>query len=173
MESILRAAEEVLAVDPSASLAVIAERAGLARATVHRRFSTRAALVESLVLSVVTRIEAAIDAARPESAPPAVALHEATANVLRVKATWRFAATQGAPTPEIAEVKRRSAAKGAIIFRRAREAGLIRRDADLDWVQRVHQALLTEAASGRETESDPDLLAARVVETLLRGCGPG
>ncbi|MDG4862728.1 helix-turn-helix domain containing protein, partial [Streptomyces sp. T-3] len=50
---ILEAAERVLAADPAASMEHIAEAAGVARTTVHRRFANRQALVDALADSAV------------------------------------------------------------------------------------------------------------------------
>ncbi|WP_234313588.1 hypothetical protein [Streptomyces sp. NBRC 109706] len=61
------------------------------------------------------------------------------------------------------------------MLERARADGLIDETADLDWTRRVYYALLGEAlrdsAEGAEG-SDPDTLAARVIDTLLHGAGP-
>jgi len=51
------------------------------------------------------------------------------------------------------------------------QAGLIRADIDLMWARRAYHGLLDAAISPDETETDPDLLAARIVDTLLHGLG--
>ncbi|WP_254896761.1 helix-turn-helix domain-containing protein [Amycolatopsis sp. Hca4] len=67
---ILAAAEEVLAVDANATLERIAEAAGLARATVHRRFSSRKALLEALTGVLNERYVCGLEQARVATAPP-------------------------------------------------------------------------------------------------------
>ncbi|GAA0844242.1 hypothetical protein ACFQVD_42285 [Streptosporangium amethystogenes subsp. fukuiense] len=57
------------------------------------------------------------------------------------------------------------------MFRRARDAGLLRADADLDWTRRVYYALIHEAATGPDEGQDADALATRLVDTLLHGFG--
>src|ERR1044072_6878361 len=85
VRAILEAAERVLAEDPGAPMEQIAEAAGLARTTVHRRFANRQALIEALAASAKQQLTDAIDDAHLDTAPPLAALHRATANTLRVK----------------------------------------------------------------------------------------
>ena len=170
-QAILEAAEQVLSEDPAASVEQIAEKAGVARTTVHRRFATREALIEALAASAVGQIEQAVAAARPRTAPPLVALHQGTANLLGVKLAWRFAVTQIAPGSPAARIQQRVIAEGDLILQRLQQAGLIRADVDLLWARRVHHGLIDAAISPDETETDPDLLAARIVDTLLHGIG--
>lgn len=61
MRAILEAAEKVLAEDPGAPMEQIAEAAGLARTTVHRRFANRQALIEALAASAKQQLTDARD----------------------------------------------------------------------------------------------------------------
>ena len=97
VRAILEAAERVLAEDAGASMEQIAEAAGLTRITVHRRFANRQALLEALAVSAKQQLIDAIEEARPDSAPALVALYRVTANVLRVKSTWRFTLSHATP----------------------------------------------------------------------------
>ncbi|MDG4860005.1 TetR/AcrR family transcriptional regulator, partial [Streptomyces sp. T-3] len=58
------------------------------------------------------------------------------------------------------------------LLARAREAGLLAEDADLDWVRRVYYALIGEALHETPDAQDSDALATRVLDTLLHGAGP-
>jgi AcrR family transcriptional regulator len=171
VHTILDAAERVLAADPAASMEQIAEQAGVARTTVHRRFATRDALIEALAAMAVRQIEEAVAAARPRTAPPLVALHQGTANILGVKLAWRFAVTQIAPGSPAARIQERVVGELDLVLRRLQQAGLIRADVDLIWARRVYHGILDAAIGPGETEADPDLLAARIVGTLLQGLG--
>ncbi|GGS78621.1 hypothetical protein GCM10010156_41680 [Planobispora rosea] len=193
----MEAAERVLSENPGATMEQIAEAAGVSRTTIHRRFASREALIDIMTVAAWKEIAEAVDAARPSTAPPQVAMYQATANVLRVKSGWRFALTsQGPPSgerarAEAARIEADTIGKCDIAIRRAQQEGVIRPDADPLWVRRVYLALLTEAAHGAyagragahggahggaapaETEADIDELATRVMDTLLRGVGAG
>ncbi|MGW0559488.1 TetR/AcrR family transcriptional regulator [Streptomyces sp. NPDC003016] len=174
---ILEAAERVLGANPAATMEQIAEAAGVARTTVHRRFTSREALVDALAAWATRQFHEAVTSAHPDSAPPLVALYQATANVLRVKIGWGFAMSRTAPEdPEVARAHADVLDQCDRLFRRVREAGVLRPDTDLVWARRVYYALIHEAALDRSEKAgddtgDVDALATRVVDTLLRGIG--
>lgn len=169
MRSILEAAERVLADNPAASLEQVAEAAGVARTTVHRRFANRQALVDALAVAAARHLRNAVDAAHPDTAPPLVALHQITANVIRTKGSWRFALAAADTPGSAAEADQQELARRCEeLFGRAREQGALASDADLRWTRRVYYALIGEAVQDHD---DADTLAARVVRTLLQGVG--
>ncbi|WBB64264.1 helix-turn-helix domain containing protein [Streptomyces sp. WMMC500] len=173
VRAILEAAERVLSANPAATMEQIAEAAGVARTTVHRRFASRDALITALAAWATRRFQEAVEAARPETAPPAVALYQVTANVLRVKIGWGFAmGAIATDDPEVARVHAEVLAGCERLFARARDAGLLRPDTDLGWARRVYYALIHEAAAeAPATDAAVDALATRLVDTLLRGFG--
>jgi AcrR family transcriptional regulator len=167
VQAILEAAERVLSADPTASMEQIAAAAGVARTTVHRRFATRDALIDELTGWAGRRFGDAVRRARPETAPPLVALYQVTANVLDVKIGWAFAMSRVfSADPQVAGMREQCDR----LFLRARDAGVIRSDVDLDWARRVYYALIHEATQQPEP-TDTDALATLVVDTLLRGIG--
>lgn len=173
VRTILEAAERVLATNPMATMEEFARAAGVARTTVHRRFATREALLDELTGWAARQFADAVDAARPDAAPPLVALYQITANVLRVKTDWSFAMNRAAEDnhPEAARIHADVRATCIRLFRRAQEGRVLRPDLDLDWTRRVYYALIHEAAKEGVAGADPDTLATRVVDTLLRGAG--
>jgi AcrR family transcriptional regulator len=174
VRTILEAAERVLTRDPAATMEEIAAAAGVARTTVHRRFSTRETLIASLGGWASRQLEAAVDEARPDTAPPLVALYQATANVLRVKFSWGFSmGTALAKGGEVEEIQCRMLDTCDRLFRRLRDSGALRADVDPVWARRVYYALIHEACQdvGAESGPDADTLATQLINTLLRGVG--
>ncbi|GAA3737225.1 hypothetical protein GCM10022225_20050 [Plantactinospora mayteni] len=171
IRSILEAAERILSDDPNATMEQIAEAAGVARTTIHRRFANRDALVRSMADAAWQQVREAVEQARPDTAPPLVALHQATANILRIKSGWPFAMGQLAVAPTTAQAQADVFAACDRVLVRAQQVGIIRADADLTWTRRVYIALISETAHGapRTTDDDPDRLAARIIDTLLHG----
>lgn len=169
MRAILDAANQVLAENPAATLQQIADAAGVARTTVHRRFASREALMEALALDMLAQLEAVIDDSRPETAPPLVALHELSAGYITVKGRWRL--TDVHPTEfEHGEAIERIKARNRALFQRLADTGTIAPDTDLEWAVRVFFALLHEAIERRAvTGNSPDTLAALVTSTLVGG----
>ncbi|MGW2240210.1 TetR/AcrR family transcriptional regulator [Streptomyces sp. NPDC001759] len=178
VRAILEAAEQVFAQDAGASMEQVAEAAGLTRITVHRRFANRQALLEALAVSAKQQLIDAIEEARPDAAPALVALHRVTANVLRVKNTWRFTLSHAtAHTPTAAALWDEIDTHTVDLMNRAQREGLLAPDADLAWTRQVYYALLSEAINkpGAEQDpaaQDPDALATLVIDTLLHGAGP-
>ncbi|MFC5829877.1 TetR/AcrR family transcriptional regulator [Nonomuraea insulae] len=172
MRTILEAAERVLSRNPAASMEQIAEAAGVARTTVHRRFASREALVDAMAAWATRQFAEAVAAAHPDTTPPLVALYQVTANVLRVKSDWGFAMSRAlSADPEVARVHADVEERCERLFRKAQEAGVLREEVDPLWAKRVYYALIHESVQVRD--GDPDALAARVVDTLLRGVGTG
>ena len=176
VRAILVAAEQILRTDPGATMEQIAEAAGVARTTVHRRFATREALLKALTKSVADRFAEAIDAAQTDTAPPVVALYQAAANVLRVKVDWTYTMSRVSEDVEVRGVYDHAMNQCEQVLRRARDNGLLRPDVDIVWASRVYTALVREAADDAlagEDLTDEAIAerASRVLDTLLKGVG--
>ena len=82
-DSILDAALDALASDPDASMAEIARRAGVVRATIYVHFPTREALIAAVTERAVAEVTEAIEAAEPTRGEARDALERVVA------AAWR------------------------------------------------------------------------------------
>jgi AcrR family transcriptional regulator len=155
---ILAAAEAVLSEDANASLEKVADAAGLARATVHRRFSSRRALVEALTVQLNERYLEAVRQARVETAPPLVALHRLTETVFELKVSHRFAMNVTAdPVTDLPTLSPEVEQALDLLFDRLRAAGMVTA-AGPEWCRRIFLAVVCEVA--RLGAGAPDLAGA-------------
>jgi AcrR family transcriptional regulator len=88
LNAVLRTGARLLAEDPSTSIAAIASAAGVDRATVHRRFTTREALLSAVFQAKLDSAEEVLDQARLTEAPVAVALHRYVEAIIPVSREW-------------------------------------------------------------------------------------
>ncbi|MEO7123257.1 MAG: TetR/AcrR family transcriptional regulator [Lacisediminihabitans sp.] len=169
---ILAAAEHVFAADPSASLEAVAKAAGVARTTVHRRFSSREDLLDALVDVVNAKLREAAAGANVETAPPLVALYQLTVATLELKVDWRASwqfvdlGSEGARGIDADNV-----AKLDSLLQRSLNVGLLRPGVDLRWVRTVYMSLIHEAAMARPDGESASEWANLIMQTLLRGVG--
>ncbi len=155
---ILEAAEAVLAADANASLEQIAHAAGLARITVHRRFSSRQALLEALNERFNERYLLALKQARVQTAPPLMALHRLTELVFEFKLSHRSALVRVADPQSGGPMLAQGVVEGLdLLFSRLRAAGAITA-ADAPWCTQVYVALMCEVE--RLPADAPNLSAA-------------
>ena len=155
---ILAAAEAVLAVDAGASLERIADEAGLARATVHRRFASRQALLGALVEQLNQRYARALEQARVATAPPVAALEYVSEIVFELKISHPFVI--GLDAEQSPEVR----AGIDLLFARLGQAGEITASGP-GWCRAVYLALMTEVHL--LPDDSPDLVAAGSRAALL------
>jgi AcrR family transcriptional regulator len=165
VSSILDAALDSLASDPDASMAEIARRAGLVRATIYVHFPTRDALLGAVTARSMAEAAEVIAAAEPERGEPADALERV------VRAAWRHLERYQAlvaintQLPQ-AELRRRHGPVLALLqplIQRGQRDGAFRPEVPAQWHLTMLLALI-HAASG---ELQAKRLPASEIESAL------
>jgi TetR/AcrR family transcriptional regulator, mexCD-oprJ operon repressor len=163
---ILDGAVDALASDPEASMAEIARRAGVVRATIYVHFPTRESLIDAVTQRAMSEVIAVIEAAEPQRGDPVDAL----ARVL--SAAWRglgrYHALVGINTrlPQT-ELHHRHSPLFAILeplVERGQEAGKFRSDVPAAW----HLAMIMALIHAAVAELQAEHLPPEKVESALR-----
>jgi AcrR family transcriptional regulator len=175
VQAILEAALEALASDPDASMAEIARRAGVVRATIYVHFPTRDSLLDAVMEHAVAEVAQATREAEPTRGEP----EEALERVLR--ATWRqlsrFHTLLAINTSRLSakELHRRHlpvTTQFAPLIERGQKTGVFRSDLPVSWHVAVIRSLVhtasAELQSGRLTEANVE---QTVVTTVLAAIG--
>jgi AcrR family transcriptional regulator len=167
IQAIIDAALEALASDPDASMAEIARRAGVVRATIYMHFPTREALLDAVMENAVAQVAEATRAAEPTQGEP----EEALQRVLR--ATWHklsdFQTLLAINTSRLSakELHRRHQpvmTQFVPLIERGQEKGVFRSDLPVSWhlamIRAIAHAASAEVRSGRipASEVEPAML---------------
>ena len=160
------AAARLLALRPTASMAEVAHAAGVRRATLFRRFPSRAALVAELSRRAVEAYTEAVDAARTAEGRAPEALRRLLVQLARLAPGYGLLALQ--PLDRLVEADLLALAADADervrrLVHRGQETGEFRVDVPADWVLSSVTWLVVAAADGVRLGR----LAARDVERLL------
>jgi AcrR family transcriptional regulator len=169
-ERILAQAREVFAESgPDASLEEIARRAGVGIGTLYRHFPTRRALVEAVLSDQVDALRAQADALLDSPSPGdalAMWLHAQMQNSMSCRGLAGSAMIamldDADEMPRVCDAMREA---GAALLARAQHAGEVRRDADIDDLLRMVNAI----GLATEDAADADARADRLLTLLIDG----
>lgn len=176
---VLAAAQRVLNADATASLATVAQAAGVSRATLHRHFESRETLLVELGTRSLDQWERRLDDAAVEevAATGGAAALRATLEALVLgyvddSDDHGFALTDHVILASAALIERTQqlADRESVLFAAAQEAGVLRADLPLRW---FGHTIYGQLVAGREAVRLGDVarrdVAHLVLSTLLTG----
>lgn len=167
-DPLLRAIATVLTDQPRLPMEQLAQAIGISRATLHRMFPNREAIVEAVLALALESSRQAIDSAAIDEGPADEALRRLVATFMPNAVLYLFLQSAhqercGQADTWLAEFEP-NRQRVLALFRRGQEEGCLRVDLTAQWMHDATSALLFEAAhSVREGR----LAAADAVESVL------
>jgi TetR/AcrR family transcriptional repressor of mexCD-oprJ operon len=173
LRRIIEAATALLAVNPGASMAEIAEASGLVRATLYRHFPTRDDLLRAMYAAALEEALQAIVSVEPERGKVADAMARVVDALLVVGDRYRILSEERRQYPELREQEEAVGAPLIALVERGQRSGEIRDDLPLRWLVAALGSLVNEAlrAVGRE-DIDRAQAGSIVTATLLESMRP-
>lgn len=171
--ALLDAAAEVLAQSPQASLAEVATRAGLGRATLYRHFDSRDALRSAIQEEAIGRASAALAQAELSGCDTREAIRRAVAALVPVGIRFRILLSDGSDTdPEFLAARTAALAPLWAVLTNGVENGELSRAADPAWLGMVLASLLMTAVRAADAGLvDPADAPDLVAEVFTSGFG--
>jgi AcrR family transcriptional regulator len=163
--SILDAAVDALTVDPEASMAEIARRAGVVRATVYVHFPTRDALIAAVTERAMSEVVDVIVAAEPERDDPAEALRRVVIQAWRTLGRYHALVAINTQLPQTELHHRHAAVYAALesLIERGQGTGDFRNNVPVAW----HLSMLVALIHAASAELRAERLPATKVESAL------
>ncbi|MFB6992082.1 TetR/AcrR family transcriptional regulator [Streptomyces sp. NPDC056178] len=171
-EQVLRSAAALLTRKSTATMDEVARAAGIGRATLHRHFAGRDALVKALEDLGIREFEAALDAAALDEGSCEAALRRLVAAIEPSAGLLSFLVTENQlfEGDEVNEGWDRLDARVSAFFRRGQERGELRIDLTPAWLTEALYGLVSTGAwavqAGRVAGQDFQYM---IVELLLGG----
>src|SRR5215203_2627210 len=171
---ILDAALDALASDPEASMAGIARRAGVVRATVYVHFPTREALIAAVTERAISEVADVIEAAEPDHGEPAEALARLVSTAWRTMGRYHplVAINAGIPQAELNAKHGPVLARLEPLIERGQADGVFRPDVPAAWHLAVVLALIHTASGTLQAgHATPQAIESALVATVLGAVG--
>jgi AcrR family transcriptional regulator len=165
---ILEAARDVFVADPGAPISAVAQRAGVGIGALYRRYASKEDLLRWLCLEGLHRYIAAAEAALADEGDTWMAFSSFMRRVVEADThslTLRLAGTF-TPTPELYGEAARAQELNVRLFERARSAGAIRADVEVDDLGLLFEQLAAIRVEDRERTNQ---LRQRYLALLLDG----
>jgi AcrR family transcriptional regulator len=176
VQAVRQAALEALASDPDASMAEIARRAGVVRATIYAHFPTRESLLDAVMDDATAQVAEAIRAAEPGRGEPAEALERV------LLATWQqlsqFHAVRGININRLSAKELRCrhlpmTTQFIPLLERGQAEGVFRSDVSAEWLIAVVRAIVhvasTELQAGRLSQADVERTMLTTAQAAIAG----
>ncbi len=167
---ILDATVDALASDPEASMAEIARRAGVVRATVYVHFPTRESLIGAVTDRAIKDVAAVIAAAEPQRGEAVEALQRVVISAWRTLGRYHPLVAVNAQLPQSELHEKHHSVHGALLplIERGQRDGAFRSDVPAAWhvamlLSIIHTAS-AEVSARRVGEADAE---SALVETVL------
>ncbi len=159
--AITNAALDALASDPDASMAEIARRAGVVRATIYMHFPTRESLLDAVMEEATAQVAEATRQAEPDRGDPTEALERVLLATWKQLAQFHNVLQINISRLSAKELRRRHlpvTTQIVPLLERGQADGAFRSDVSADWLIAVVRAIVhvasTELQAGRLSEAD-------------------